>query len=165
METVNEFYSRSIFKIFIPIFSWINRYSIRTADKINILSEDFSAHIKEINSKAAISHGVDSQFRLTNNKYHKNQKYKEILYAGNVGFGQSLETIISAISCALPAQWRITVIGSGASIAKLKKETRGLSNVYIVGPEKFYSGDYCAKWVDAAVGQRPNPTRISATEC
>lgn len=137
METINEYYPSNIFKIFFPIFSWINRYSIRNADKINILSEEFSTHIKKINSLVPLSsipHGVDSQFQLINNNYHKNEKCKEILYAGNVGFGQSLETIISAVSQELPTPWRITVIGSGASIEKFKIQTRELRNVNIEKP-------------------------------
>ena len=137
MDTINEYFSNSIFRFTIPLLSCIDKYTIRGADKINILSGHFVEHIHRINSflpVSNISHGVDPVFHFDDPGLFPPRKEKILLYAGNVGFGQSLEKIVPQIAKRLPEGWIFKVVGDGASKQKLLTLTSNASNIVIDSP-------------------------------
>jgi glycosyltransferase involved in cell wall biosynthesis len=155
IETIRDYYAKSAFKLLLPALSQANAYAIRSADRINVLSEAFIEHIKTLNADADIStifNGVDPEFCLPNTQADDQPKasrtHKEILYAGNIGFGQALEKIVPTIAKDLPPEWKITIIGSGKHKPVLKQRIAGLKNVKLADPidrvelpERYQSAD------------------------
>ncbi len=141
IDTIRDYFPGKIFKPFIFILSKIYRYSIIRADKINVLSNAFTAEIAQINPNAKISaipYGVDTQFYdrsaempdgLIENSTKKNPACKKIVYAGNIGFAQSLEIIIPKISGILPSGWELDIYGNGPAKDKLYRESSRLKNI------------------------------------
>jgi glycosyltransferase involved in cell wall biosynthesis len=140
IETIDDFLPGGIFKPVKFILSGLNRYSINKAHRINVLSTSFIKRLSQINSEAKISsiyHGVDSQFlnvfrrrTSTIDFYKKTRPHnKTLLYAGNFGFGQGLDTYLPAISSLLPPNWQIHLYGDGPKKNALVKSAANLKNV------------------------------------
>lgn len=140
IETIDDFLPGRIFKPMKFILSSLNRYSINKAHRINVLSTSFINQLSQINSEAKISsiyHGVDSQFlhvfdrRTSDFDFcKKNQPHNKILlYAGNFGFGQGLDTYLPTISPLLPSDWQIHLYGDGPKKNAVVERAANLKNV------------------------------------
>lgn len=96
-DTMNNILKRNPLRIIMPIFSLLEKWCFRSADKLNIVSEGFLNYVEEVApnlSTSIYTNGVDELF-LKNN-FLKNQTKKNllVLYVGNIGDGQGLEKII-----------------------------------------------------------------------
>ncbi len=123
--------------------SWLERVSYRAADAITVLSDDLRNNvIAKIPVGAAdrvhvIPNFVDTdaiepQDRLTD--YRRELGLGDgqvVLYAGNVGFSQSLDLVVAAAR-ALP-ETTFLINGDGAARASLEKSARGLANLRFAG--------------------------------
>lgn len=128
----------------ISFASWLERTSYKCSDSVVLLSDDLANNVQskleqEFHKRVrVIPNFVDTQAinpmsRLTN--YRTELGIGDalvVMYAGNVGFSQSLEMLIIAAR-ELP-QLIFVINGEGAARESLKKSAHGLSNV------KF--GDY-----------------------
>lgn len=131
-------------KKIISFASWLERTSYKCSDSVVLLSDDLANNVQskleqEFHKRVrVIPNFVDTQAinpmsRLTN--YRTELGIGDalvVMYAGNVGFSQSLEMLIIAAR-ELP-QLIFVINGEGAARESLKKSAHGLSNV------KF--GDY-----------------------
>lgn len=131
-------------KKIISFASWLERTSYKCSDSVVLLSDDLANNVQskleqEFHKRVrVIPNFVDTQAinpmsRLTN--YRTELGIGDalvVMYAGNVGFSQSLEMLIIAAR-ELP-QLIFVINGEGAARESLKKSAYGLSNV------KF--GDY-----------------------
>lgn len=131
-------------KKIISFASWLERTSYKCSDSVVLLSDDLANNVQskleqEFHKRIrVIPNFVDTQAinptsRLTN--YRTELGIGDalvVMYAGNVGFSQSLEMLIIAAR-ELP-QLIFVINGEGAARESLKKSAHGLSNV------KF--GDY-----------------------
>jgi len=126
--------------------SWLERVSYRLADAVTVLSDDLRDNVV---AKLDASAGVAGGARAT--KVHvipnfvdteaivpadRATPYRDelglgagpvVLYAGNVGFSQSLE-LVTAAARALP-EVTFLINGNGAARASLEAEAAGLGNV------------------------------------
>ena len=145
METIDDYFPQIIFKPIKIALSIFDRYSIRRADKINALSTAFREPIKNINAAvpmSQINHGVDLEFLppLVKETTHSSlsiasqQSKKILLYAGNFGFGQGIENVLSRVSYALPEDWEFHLYGSGSRKRKVLNAAETLPNVIVHPP-------------------------------
>ena len=126
-------------KKIISFASWLERTSYKCSDSVVLLSDDLANNVQsKIEQKfhkrvKVIPNFVDTQAitpmsRMT--KYRTELRIDDalvVMYAGNVGFSQSLEMLVSAAR-ELP-QLIFVINGEGAARESLKKSAHGLSNV------------------------------------
>ena len=126
-------------KKIISFASWLERTSYKCSDSVVLLSDDLANNVQsKLEQKfhkrvKVIPNFVDSQAitpmsRMT--KYRTELGIDDalvVMYAGNVGFSQSLEMLVSAAR-ELP-QLIFVINGEGAARESLKKSAHGLSNV------------------------------------
>ena len=126
-------------KKIISFASWLERTSYKCSDSVVLLSDDLANNVqRKLEQKfhkrvKVIPNFVDTQAitpmsRMT--KYRTELGIDDalvVMYAGNVGFSQSLEMLVSAAR-ELP-QLIFVINGEGAARESLKKSAHGLSNV------------------------------------
>ncbi|MEY3802829.1 MAG: hypothetical protein RLZZ51_1111 [Actinomycetota bacterium] len=126
-------------KKIISFASWLERTSYKCSDSVVLLSDDLANNVQsKLEQKfhkrvKVIPNFVDTQAitpmsRMTN--YRTELRIDDalvVMYAGNVGFSQSLEMLVSAAR-ELP-QLIFVINGEGAARESLNKSAHGLSNV------------------------------------
>ncbi len=132
------------FCLALPIFKWIERYTLKKANALNLVSPGFSSYFQgKINPNCSlyfISNGIDACFEDINfssnqiEKAEKNNIKKRIVYAGNFGEGQGLEKIIPELAQASLGRAEFYLIGSGGKLEILKAACKTFSNVFFLAP-------------------------------
>ena len=117
----------------------IEKFTIRSASKINLVSRGFEGYFKNAAPNKAYSffpNGIDEDFLKYNFEKVAPTSKKIILYAGNIGEGQGLEKIVPDVAKVLANQCEIWVIGDGGTRHKLesKIKTEHINNVRIINP-------------------------------
>ena len=129
--------------LIISLASWLERVSYRASDSVVVLSDDLAenvhAKVKPRNRDrvVVIPNFVDTQAIVPSARttpYRSELGIADeivVMYAGNVGYSQSLEMVID-VARAMPS---ITFVinGDGSARANLESRARGLANVKFVG--------------------------------
>jgi glycosyltransferase involved in cell wall biosynthesis len=134
--------SKKYIQIFNPIFRIIESFTFNEASRISVVSQRFIKKIKIIAPKSKIkvfTNGIDEDFlRVKTYNLPKNLKKSrfEILYAGNIGIGQGLHTILPKISKKFRTKIKITVVGDGSAKKMLIKRIKdeNIKNIKILNP-------------------------------
>ena len=128
-----------LFILSYPILFFIERYTLRKAKKINLISKGFHNYFSNILPNSNFSfftNGIDKDFLHNEIRIKKENPKIRILYAGNVGFGQSLEMILPEIAKKLSASHEFLIIGDGGKKryfqSLLKKEK--IDNIILKDP-------------------------------
>lgn len=142
---------------------WLERFTYRRSDAVTVLSEDLAANVRsklgpaEASRVHVIPNFVDTDWLVPG---HRMNAYREefslgdrtvVMYAGNVGFSQSLDLVLDAAERLRSREDVVFVInGGGSARISLMDEAaeRGLDNVIFVGlqpkdrlPELLAAGD------------------------
>ena len=165
----------------IRFFRWLERFAYSSSDRIVVVANNFVSNLRSKGVPAekltVIHNWIDTNevrplarmnsFRLDNGI---GEETFVVMYAGNIGLSQGLEVVIDAAKM-LRSESGIAfvLVGSGASLARLKDKAQGLRlpNVQFVPTQPEM------KWVQAAadvslVTQRSNvldvnlPSKIPA---
>ena len=125
----------------IAVARWLEKISYRCADAVTVLSDDLATNVRaKLPAKLAdkvqvIPNFVDTaaiEVGTSDTSYRAElgiaADQPVVMYAGNVGFSQSLELMIGAAR-ALP-EAVFVINGGGAAKAALQEQAAGLSNVY-----------------------------------
>jgi putative colanic acid biosynthesis glycosyltransferase WcaI len=138
--------------------SWLERWSYRRADAVTVLSDDLGANLR---AKLAGSRGlgwlgrrIDPQDRVrvipnfvdtdwiqprdpgtgSYRREHGLEGKRVVMYAGNVGFSQSLELMLAAArSLADRPDVAFVINGGGSALDDLRAQAAELPNVRFVG--------------------------------
>lgn len=136
-DTLESIFAKSKLRYIIPIFRQIERYTINSANHINLVSKGFEKYFKNINDKIDYSfytNGIDEVF-LNYDFSKKIQSDKiTITYAGNIGKGQGLEKIIPAMAQKLGDDYEIHIIGDGGRKKALVEKLNNITNVKLFDP-------------------------------
>ena len=138
VDTMSNIFSKSFLRILMPIFKLLERWTFRSADKLNLVSSGFLDYVKKIapNSFTSVyTNGVDEIF-LKKNFYISQTKQKPLLlYAGNIGDGQELDKIIPLAAYKL-TDINFKLIGDGSARKFLTKHKlfNLHNNIEIVSP-------------------------------
>jgi glycosyltransferase involved in cell wall biosynthesis len=143
-ETISDLFSRKnkVLGVFSNyIFSYLDHLVFRSAAGVNVVSEGFYDYfrLKGVNTSnwTFFPNGVDDEFiDFHSQSYRKSEEITTILYAGNIGSGQGLETIVPYIAKRLGKKFRFLIIGDGGKtkILKEKIKSEAVSNVEILLP-------------------------------
>ena len=132
--------NKGIFFLTFPFFYFIEIYTIKKARKINLVSEGFEPYFKKNFPNSNLSfftNGIDDIFLGLNNKIlNKKNKKINILYAGNIGLGQSLENFLPKLANKLKHSHDFNVIGDGGKKKELKSkiEKDNICNIILKNP-------------------------------
>ena len=126
-------------KAVIALASWLERFTYRRSNAVVVLSADLQANVrgKIGTDKAGRVHvienfvdaaGITPQDRMT--PYRRELGINDevvVMYAGNVGFSQSLDTLVE-VARRMP-QVIILINGAGAALQSLRQRAAGITNV------------------------------------
>jgi colanic acid biosynthesis glycosyl transferase WcaI len=127
----------------IAVASWLERTSYRLADAVTVLSDDLRANVvaKVPPARAATVHTIPNfvdtvrihpQDRMTPYRAELGIGPEPVLlYAGNVGFSQSLDLLLEAAR-RIP-HLTVLINGGGAARIELEQRAAGLANVRFAG--------------------------------
>ena len=138
-DTGNKFINFFI----LPIINLLEKTTVKQASKINLVSKGFKEYFTNKypdKSYSFFTNGIDKEFmNFEKSKcYNLSTKRKlTVLYAGNIGVGQGLEKIVPKLAIKLEDRVNFKIIGSGASINKMKKNITFLNcrNIKILSPK------------------------------
>lgn len=138
-ETINDILKNRIVRlVLIPILTLIENYTFGYAKHINLVSEGFREYFtKYTQAKFTFyTNGIDDEFLNTKASVFHTRSKKVILYAGNLGEGQGLHTIVPEAAKLLGSNFIFKIIGDGGVKQKLIDEVRDqkLTNVEMINP-------------------------------
>lgn len=124
-------------------FSFLEKKLFNGATGVNVVSEGFPEYFRKegINTSewTFFPNGVDKEFqKLQLTKQSKTKINRTILYVGNIGSGQALESILPDVAKKLGDSYRFLVVGDGGMRAALSKDIKDkdIHNIEILPPVK-----------------------------
>lgn len=138
-DTLKDVLKNRFTKLLMPVLLQVEKYTIKSACRVNLVSEGFTEYFKTLAPEQTYSffpNGIDDEFIGYDFTKLNNTSRKIILYAGNIGEGQGLEKIIPGCAKALEDSCEFWVIGDGGTKAKLETALQqgGVNNVRLVKP-------------------------------
>lgn len=119
VDTINDVLTRKITFFVKPVFSFIENWTFNKADKINLVSEGFREYFESRYPNKNFSfftNGIDDEFIETGLHHIKKEVAIapiKVLYAGNMGEGQGLHTIIPLLAKKMQNKVQFILIGDG----------------------------------------------------
>jgi len=145
-ETISDLFSRKN-KILGAtskfVFSFLEKKLFNGAAGVNVVSEGFPEYFRKegINTSewTFFPNGVDKEFqKLQLTKQSKTKITRTILYVGNIGSGQALESILPDVAKKLGDSYRFLVVGDGGMRVALSKDIKDndIHNIEMLPPVK-----------------------------
>jgi glycosyltransferase involved in cell wall biosynthesis len=122
-----------------PLLKFVERYTFGYARHINLVSEGFRSYFDAF-PRATYSYfpnAIDEKFlAIPASVPNTNPVVRTIVYAGNIGDGQGLHTIIPQAAKLLADRFRFIVIGAGSARRKLENAIRAqnITNIELYPP-------------------------------
>jgi glycosyltransferase involved in cell wall biosynthesis len=138
-DTMQDVLAKSPLRIFMPAFRWLERWTFRRADQLNVVSAGFLPHIQAVTpalQPSVFTNGIDDAFLASEFSGVTSNKMPVVLYAGNMGEGQGLHHIIPPIAQALEGQVCFGILGDGGRRKTLVDAltASGAENVEVLDP-------------------------------
>lgn len=125
VDTLGDLFSGSQYRKLLPFFKLIEMHTLKSADRINIVSAGFEKYIRERVPAVTvdiITNGIDGEFIIDSKPLEcSNNEGLNILYAGNLGSGQSIETIVPLVAQKVGPDVKFKLFGAGARAEYLKQ--------------------------------------------
>jgi len=145
---IRDIFVDTIKDVLSPFFAWlikpfliaIEQYTFSSATHINLVSKGFESYFVEkypFVSYSWFTNGIDSEFLnfpKSKTAVKEKDESKSILYAGNIGEGQGLHTIIPDFAKIAEKEYTFKVIGDGGRIQQLSKLLKDSKNVKLFPP-------------------------------
>jgi glycosyltransferase involved in cell wall biosynthesis len=125
-----------------PPLNWLERWTMRGARRINLVSRGFEGYFRSRYPRASLSwytNGVDDEFIAAAPSASRplaSSGEALILYAGNLGEGQGMHHVLPSLARALRGRARFIVIGDGGRRDALEQALKeaGTDNVTLRAP-------------------------------
>ena len=140
VDTIKDVLSPKVVLVLKPILSAIEKYTFSSAKHINLVSKGFAEYFNARYSKVKYSwftNGIDDEFLnlpIVKHKTAPQEGSKRLVYAGNIGEGQGLHTIIPEFASSVKKDIQINVIGDGGRKQQLVDSASGLTNLELLPP-------------------------------
>ncbi len=142
VDTLKDVLKNRLLKYFLlPFLKLIERYTIQSANHLNLVSEGFKNYFSYYRGTTTFySNGIDELFLsdefqngLTEKKTNRTQI---ITYAGNIGEGQGLEKILPQVAKIVGNDFSFRIIGDGGTRVKLEAAIKksNVENVELILP-------------------------------
>ena len=143
-ETISDLFSRKsklLGSISKSIFFFLEVWLFKKASGVNVVSEGFPKYYKDkgidTSNWSFFPNGVDKEFvGLSSLETDQPGNVKTILYAGNIGSGQGLETILPHVAKLIGDRYRFLIVGDGSTSLLLRKviKSENVNNIDILPP-------------------------------
>ena len=143
-ETISDLFAtknKFLGRLFKKLFSYFDKQVLINAKCVNVVSKGFPKYFEERGIDTSkwlfYPNGIDDIFlHETISKNNPSKCEFTILYAGNIGYAQSLDKIVPDVAKKLGEQYKFVIIGDGSARKKLitSLERRNIKNVTIVNP-------------------------------
>ncbi len=141
VDTIKDVLPRKVTLFLKPVFSLLESWTIRNADKVNLVSAGFLPYFKSRYPKQQFSlftNGIDDEFIQAQPEAEvtSDQGVLDVVYAGNMGEGQGLHAIIPSLAKRFEGRLRFRLIGDGGRRKQLADSlaAAGCSNVELLAP-------------------------------
>ena len=141
VDTIKDVLPKKITWVATPIFSLLEGWTLRAAKKVNLVSEGFLPYFQGSYPDSIFSHftnGIDEEFIevQSENSISSIDKVLTVVYAGNMGEGQGLHSIIPELGRRFYGRLQFKLIGDGGRKRQLISAVAasGLDNVEILPP-------------------------------
>lgn len=137
VDTIKDVLNPKVSIFVKPILSLIENYTFKAADHINLVSRGFESYFVHKFKQAKytwFTNGIDEEFLGLKATTQIVSNHKKILYAGNIGEGQGLHTILPSLAKNLDTGFKVEVIGDGGRKAILESSLVGVDNVNLFPP-------------------------------
>ncbi|MCC5792238.1 MAG: glycosyltransferase family 4 protein [Legionellaceae bacterium] len=139
VDTLQDVFPKSVTLLTKPVFSRLEKWTCRRADRINLVSKGFQDYFQlRYPDKQYDWHtnGIDAEF-LSETEVQPDRELSKpytVLYAGNIGEGQGLHTIIPELARKLEGEIVFRILGAGGRLNILREVVAKLDNVTILPP-------------------------------
>lgn len=141
VDTIKDVLPRKIAVFLTPVFSVLESWTIRRADKVNLVSAGFLPYFQSRYPTQRFSfftNGIDDEFIQAQPQVDtvSGPGVLNVVYAGNMGEGQGLHAIIPALAKRFEGRLRFRLIGDGGRRRQLVDSLAavGCSNVELLAP-------------------------------
>lgn len=142
VENLRELFTAPLGKPLSVAFAALERWAIRRADKVNLVTAGFLGYFQPRYPEqrfSLYSNGVDDDFLdfpVTEPAVKAPGKPLRILYAGNIGDGQGLHLVVPALAQRLGARVHFCIVGAGGRLQALRDAVAryDLNNVELIPP-------------------------------
>jgi len=145
-DTVGDVFPASCAWLLKAVFSRLEAWTMRSADKVNLVSRGFARYFEERYPGiplSFISNGIDPEF-LEPRAENSGRTHSvpddagpiRVVYAGNIGEGQGLHNVLPGLARRLSNKVGFRVIGDGGRRAQLEAalSASGCTNVELILP-------------------------------
>ena len=138
-DTLRDCLAKIPARMVLPGLLWLENWTFRKADRINLVSEGFLPHLQAIVPEIKLSvltNGIDNEFLISDFSSECVNETPMVLYAGNMGEGQGLHHIIPVVAKSFEGKVNFELIGDGGRKAALINALTlsGASNVGVLDP-------------------------------
>lgn len=128
-----------LIKIILPVLKFVERWTFRSADEINVVSKGFKNDVLEISPESTVTiftNGIDNEFLDRDFSHQITRKKILITYAGNFGESQGLQYIIPVVAARTEEFAQFQLIGDGGRKCELIAaiEDAGVNNIMMRDP-------------------------------
>ncbi len=138
-DTLKDVLKSTLVRFFaLPVLKQIEKYTFNRATRINLVSEGFKEYFRQYPKPiyTYYTNGIDDVF-LNNDltPITQDNGKKVVTYAGNIGEGQGLHTIIPNLAESAP-NLKFQIIGDGGAFHLLRQEieNKKIKNVDLIPP-------------------------------
>lgn len=142
-DTIGDVLPHKVGLIVAPFFSVLERYAVSYASKVNLVSAGFLPYFQKRYPQhefEVFTNGIDDQFLKAKPSRCSGNKNGEltVVYAGNIGDGQGLHTIIPELALKFSGKLFFKVVGDGGRAQELASALKfsGCKNVVLLQPVK-----------------------------
>jgi glycosyltransferase involved in cell wall biosynthesis len=126
VDTIKDVLPARFARVAKPVFAWLERWTMRRAARINLVSRGFAQYFAERYPHTPLSfhtNGIDDEFIAAAPASPSAPRGGpvEVLYAGNLGEGQGLHAIVPQLAVRLRGRARFRIIGDGGRRAALEQ--------------------------------------------
>lgn len=145
VDTIKDVLPRGFAVVTHPLFSAIERWTITSAQVVNLVSPGFERYFKHRYPRQRytfFTNGIDDDFIAVGSARvsgpERDEGQLKVLYAGNIGEGQGLHGILPELALRLAGRVKFVVIGDGGRKRQLERGLArvGCDNVDVVPPMK-----------------------------
>lgn len=135
VDTIKDVLNPKVAFIMKPLLTMVEKYTFSNANHINLVSKGFESYFTTRYPKPEYSfftNGIDKEFLSFKNissVESKENETKTILYAGNIGEGQGLNTILPQLASLAGSKYHFKVIGDGGRKNLLVESCKGIENI------------------------------------
>ena len=141
VDTIKDVLPRKLTWAIKPIFSLIEKWTFSRAAKINLVSEGFNNYFEQRYPGSSLSfytNGIDQEFLdiPISASETSEGKIPEVLYAGNIGEGQGLHSILPPLAKHFEGKLKFKIIGDGGRLTQLEQALKAaaINNVELLNP-------------------------------